>query len=372
VRSEKARPYWLSDDLDDYTDVARRLLDGMGAIPYDEARAAFAASRSWLGPEYELRTGPSDDVIAELLRSAAAASARSDFSCFLMNDAAAQDLKALSPDGGVPPSVARTTCADFGMSMDDHIRSLVAWRIGARLYAFPVHATDLQPVALQPSPLGKRERLRAALDLTAGLFDVEWHQEGRLSSANELATLGFTYGQIVCQALGARVGTPGTEGAQRRLRELSCAPLVEWIAGALGEEGEISYGESAVVRTLPYHWSHVVRVAGWLQREELTRPLADQLLLDELGVSELREIGGALKVHGDAAVPYVARLAGDRRLVWTRPASQQMPVAERALRVLNGMGTDKATKALRKALRWWNMRRFAPEQRQHMRESWRW
>lgn len=214
---------------------------------------------------------------------------------------------------------------------------------------------------------GKMETAKGVSLLIAYLFDLN----GPIKHAAEaLEHLGYEFGQLVYAAL--RGGPDESKEAQRRLAGCPADPLVRWLVAALAKQPTIWYGtkpngRGEVIAEYSFHWIYAVRVCGWLGRKELIKPLVDQLFAEELGVSEVRELGAALSNMGDDAVDAVKPLLSDTRLVWTRPADERSPIAERAFMVLSAIGSPAAARAVRKGLSWWNMRRFSPRQRERLR-----
>lgn len=209
--------------------------------------------------------------------------------------------------------------------------------------------------------------------LIACLFDLEWRNDTRRVAAEGLSGFGDTYSDAVIGALGTTV-TKGDPKEQRRLAELKADSLVKWLISALNSKPQIFRGQGLTTASFGFHWTHAIRVAGWLKRRELIGPLVLQLLADETGREHVEEVGKALANYGDDAVDGLAPLLSNSKLVWTRPALEKEPIAARGFVVLEGehpiqdedqsfkLVPDfpgvKAAKALKKARGWWNLRRF--------------
>jgi hypothetical protein len=210
--------------------------------------------------------------------------------------------------------------------------------------------------------------------LIAYLLDTDWRNDTRRAAAEGLSLLGNDFGAPVIAALGT-TSTEGDVAAQEQLAKLPADPLVKWLVSALGSKPTHFVGQGTTVASFGFHWKHAVKVAGWLKRAELVQPLVQQLMVDETGREQVETVGKALACYGDLAVEALIPLLSNSKLVWTRPALEKEPLADRALIILEGrhaiadqsqsyelirdFDTPKATKALKKAKGWWNMRRFS-------------
>jgi len=209
--------------------------------------------------------------------------------------------------------------------------------------------------------------------LIAYLFDVDWRNDTRRAAADGLSQFGHDFGSTVIAALGTTV-TAGDAGAQEQLSSLPTEPLLKWLVLALTSKATAFKGQGITIASYGFHWKHAIQIAGWLKRPELVQPLVQQLLVDETGHEQVETVGKALAQYGDLAVDAIAPLLSNSKLVWTRIALEKEPIAARAFAVLEGQhaildqnqtpqlipdfDTQKATKVLKKAKGWWNMRRF--------------
>lgn len=223
---------------------------------------------------------------------------------------------------------------------------------------------DISEIRYQDIPkavsAGQIAREEGVLHLIRGLFSVSGPDE---RAANALGELGYDSGPIIYRALGWPRKPEDEKLAKEKLPTASADILVKWLGQALAQKAGIWYGQDENGRNFveakrSFHWDYAVRVSGWLRRKELIQPLVAQLNAEELGFSEVRRIGSALACFGDDGINALIPMLSETRLVWTRPAPHQMPVAERAFEALGCIETPKARKAARSGLSWWNLRRF--------------